>query len=118
MLDLSMTVQAATVARLEALNAELAIYSTPGERVMVEAWAMPEPTTELCSEDNSHGPGLVQVPIRTTVVEGTDADGHLVFGPSRTIIRAQCLACAIKSVRAMVEDGQSSISLDVTAASM
>lgn len=92
MLDLTMTVQDATVAALEAL-------SDPARRILVEAWAMPEPTTELCSEDTDHGPGLVLVPI---------SDGH------QTTIHEQCLACAIKTVELQIEDGKDWVSLDVT----
>lgn len=106
-MDLTLTVQAATITALEAL-------SDPDRQIVVEAWAMPEPTTELCSEDSAHGPGLVQVPIRTATVDGTDTDGHLVFGPSETVTHAQCLACAIRSVETQIEDGMDWISLDVT----
>lgn len=93
MLDLTMTVQDATVTALDAL-------SDPARQIVVEAWAMPEPTTELCSEDTDHGPGLVLVPI---------SDGL------ETTIHEQCLACAVKAVEAMIEDGRTWISLDVTA---
>lgn len=90
--DLTMTVQDATIAALEAL-------SDPARRITVEAFADKTPTTELCSEDTSHGPGLVLVPI---------SDGR------ETVAHEQCLACAIKSVERQIEDGRTWISVDVT----
>jgi hypothetical protein len=92
MLDLSLTVPEATVVALEAL-------SDPARRVTVEAWVMPEATTELCSEDTDHGPGLVQVPIS----DGTE-----------TVTHEMCLKCATQAVGTMIEDGETWVSLDVT----
>lgn len=92
MLDLSLTVPEATVAALEAL-------SDPTTRITVEAWVMPQETTELCSEDTDHGPGLVQVPI---------SDG------TQTVTHEMCLACAVKAVTTKIVAGETWISLDVT----
>lgn len=93
MIDLQSTVQDATIAALEAL-------SDPARKIVVEAWASPEPTTELCSEDELHGPGLIQVPIS----DGQD-----------TVCHAMCLACAVPAVESMIQDGRTWISLEVTA---
>lgn len=90
--DLSMTVPEATVAEIESL-------SNAGAGIHVEAWVMPEPTTEQCSEDTDHGPGLVLVSI---------SDG------TRTFIHELCLACAIPAVTAKIEDGATWISVEVT----
>jgi hypothetical protein len=106
-MDLTLTVADATVATLEKL-------SDPARQVVVEAWIMPEPTTELCSTDYLHGLGLVQVPVWTVEIEGRDGNGHLMFGPSKTVCRAMCLACAVEAVKSMIADGEIWISLDVT----
>jgi hypothetical protein len=92
MLDLTLTVPQATVKALEEL-------SDPERDVVVEAWVMPEPTTESCANDYQHGPGLVQVPIS----DGLHTECH-----------ALCLACAIPAVEAQIEDGRTWISVDVT----
>lgn len=91
-MDLTMTVQDATVAHLETL-------SDPARRITVEAWALPYPTTELCSEDTSHGRGLVIVPV---------SDGR------QTIDHEMCLECAVVAVQVLIEDGKRWISLEVT----
>lgn len=107
MLDLTMTVPEATVAEIETL-------SDPARGIVVEAWILPEETTELCSEDELHGPGLVQVPVRTITVDGTDQAGCLVFGPTRTVAHAQCLKCATGTVMGLIDNGSTWISVEVT----
>jgi hypothetical protein len=106
MLDLSLTVPEATVAALEAL-------SDPARRVTVEAWVMPEATTELCSEDSDHGPGLVQVPITSPKVEITE-DSRVVCHGTETVTHSMCLKCATQAVGTMIEDGETWVSLDIT----
>lgn len=90
---LDATVQQATIAAIDAL-------SDPARRVVVEAWADPDPTPELCETDTDHGPGLVLVPI---------SDGH------QTVTHELCLACAIKAIETKIENGVTWVSVDVTA---
>jgi hypothetical protein len=47
---------ATTCAQAEAIE-EIEALTDPARKILVEAWAMPEPSSEACSIDYTHGTG-------------------------------------------------------------
>jgi hypothetical protein len=84
-MNTTVTIQEATVTALDALT-------NPATDVIVEAWAMPNPTTEPCSHDALHGKGCC-------------------YGPTGDPL---CLSCMILWIQANTVAG-SFVSIDVTA---
>lgn len=105
MLNLMSTVPDVTALELEKL-------SDPALGIMVEAWVTPNPTTELCSQDTLHGPGMVQVALRSPIVDITQ-DQPEIRG-MESVCHAVCLKCALELITARIQGGESWISVEVT----